>query len=108
MDYLPALVAAGYQLRVREPEHRMVRSADRRVHVHCCNAGSDWERRHLLFRDWLRYDEADRVAYGALKSQLAKRHWPDMNAYAAAKSSLIGEITARAERWAADSSWGVH
>ena len=31
-----------------------------------------------------------------------------MNAYADAKSVLIKEITARAERWAADSNWTVN
>jgi GrpB-like predicted nucleotidyltransferase (UPF0157 family) len=106
-DYLPALVAAGYQLRVREPGHRMVRTANLEVHVHCCSSGSDWERRHLLFRDWLRYDQTDRVAYGELKNELAQQDWTDMNAYAEAKSALIREITARAERWAFDSSWSV-
>jgi GrpB-like predicted nucleotidyltransferase (UPF0157 family) len=50
-DYLAVLVAIGYQLRVREPGHRLVRTADLGVHVHCCNASSEWERRHLLFRD---------------------------------------------------------
>jgi GrpB-like predicted nucleotidyltransferase (UPF0157 family) len=106
-DYLPALIAAGYQLRVRESGHRMVRTADLGVHVHCCTAGSGWEQRHLLFRDWLRRDEADRVAYGELKKALAQQDWPDMNAYAAAKSALIKEITAPAERWAADSNWAA-
>jgi GrpB-like predicted nucleotidyltransferase (UPF0157 family) len=55
-DYLPALVEARYQLRVREPGHRMVRTPDRGVHVHICRGSGDWERRHLLFRDWLRHD----------------------------------------------------
>jgi GrpB-like predicted nucleotidyltransferase (UPF0157 family) len=32
-SYLPDLVAAGYRLRVREPGHRMVRTAERDVHV---------------------------------------------------------------------------
>lgn len=107
-DYLPALTAAGYQLRVREAGHRMVRTADLGVHVHCCTTGSGWERRHLLFRDWLRYDQADRVAYGELKKELAQQDWPDMNAYAEAKSARIKEITARAERWAADLTWSVN
>lgn len=105
--YLPDLVAAGYQLRVREPGHRMVRTLDLDVHVHVCTAGSNWERCQLLFRDWLRYDQSDRAAYGSLKSQLAQRDWPDMNAYADAKSPLISEITARAEKWARRSSWTV-
>jgi GrpB-like predicted nucleotidyltransferase (UPF0157 family) len=106
-DYLPDLIAAGYQLRVREPGHRMMRSPNLGVHVHCCTTDSDWERRHLLFRDWLRYDQADRVAYGELKNELAQQDWTDMTAYAEAKSALIREITARAERWAVDSSWSV-
>ena len=67
-----------------------------RVHVHVCTAGSDWERRPLPFRDWLRYDRSDRAAYKALKNQLAQEDWPDMNAYAEAKDPLITEITARA------------
>jgi GrpB-like predicted nucleotidyltransferase (UPF0157 family) len=103
--YLPALEQAGYHLRVRQPGHRMLRTADRDVHVHVCAAGSEWERRHLLFRDWLRNDESDRDAYANLKRGLATRDWPDMNAYAAAKGALIAEITARAEEWARDVGW---
>ena len=106
-DYLPDLIAAGYQLRVREPGHRMVRTPDLGVHVHVCTAGSDWERRQLLFRDWLRYDQSDRAAYNSLKNQLAQEDWPDMNAYAEAKGPLITEITARAEKWATRSGWTV-
>ncbi len=33
-DYLDPLVAEGYLLRVREPDHRMVRTAQRDVHIH--------------------------------------------------------------------------
>ena len=105
--YLPDLIAAGYQLRVREPGHRMVRTPDLGVHVHVCTAGSDWERRPLLFRDWLRSDQSDRAAYNSLKNQLAQEDWPDMNAYAEAKGPLITEITARAEKWARRSGWTV-
>lgn len=106
-DYLADLIAAGYELRVREPGHRMVRTPDLGVHVHICTAGGDWERRQLLFRDWLRYDESDRIAYNSLKIQLAQNDWSDMNAYADAKSPLITEITARAEKWATRSGWTV-
>jgi GrpB-like predicted nucleotidyltransferase (UPF0157 family) len=98
--YLPALERAGYHLRVRQPGHRMVRTADLDVHVHICGEGSEWERRHLLFRDWLRIDDADRAAYAALKRALARREWSDMNAYADAKGALIGQIMTRAEAWA--------
>ena len=96
--YLPDLVAAGYELRVREPGHRMVRTPSRDVHVHVTTAGGDWVRRDLLFRDRLRADPADRDAYAALKRRLAQRDWPDMNAYADAKTDLIREILARGEQ----------
>ncbi|MFI6042626.1 GrpB family protein [Nocardia sp. NPDC051321] len=103
--YLEPLLTAGYRLRVREPGHRMVRTPERDVHVHICTVGSDWERRHLLFRDWLRHDARDRAAYGRLKQQLAQRDWPDTNAYADAKGPLIIEITGRAEAWAQAAGW---
>ena len=106
-SYLPALERAGYRLRVREPGHRMLRSARRDVHVHVCAAGSAWQRRHLLFRDWLRADASDRARYSEVKRQLAGRDWADMNEYAAAKTAVIDEITQRAERWARLTSWNI-
>ncbi|SFA91215.1 GrpB domain, predicted nucleotidyltransferase, UPF0157 family [Amycolatopsis marina] len=105
--YLSPLIAAGYRLRVREPGHRLVRTPERDVHVHVCSSGSDWERRHLLFRDWLRRDEHDRTEYERLKWELARRDWTDMNAYASAKGPLIAEITQRAEAWARRTGWRV-
>ncbi|MGI8596356.1 MAG: GrpB family protein [Thermoleophilaceae bacterium] len=103
--YVPALEYAGYRLRVREPGHRCLRTPTLDVHVHVCAAGSDWEVRHLLLRDWLRTDPRDRTAYAALKQDLARRDWSDMNAYAAAKCDLIQQITDRAKRWAAATGW---
>jgi GrpB-like predicted nucleotidyltransferase (UPF0157 family) len=103
--YLPSLIAAGYHLRVREPGHRMMRTQDLSVHVHLCTVGGDWERRHLLFRDWLRRCDGDRERYGHLKTRLARQDWPDMNSYAAAKGPLIAEITERAEAWARSTGW---
>lgn len=103
--YLPALEAAGYRLRVREPGHRMVRTPALDVHVHLCGPGSDWQRRHVLFRDWLRHNADDREAYADLKRSLSEQDWSDMNAYAAAKGPLIEQITARAEQWAEQTGW---
>ena len=40
--YLPTLLEVGYHLRVREPGHRVVRTADQVVHIHCCTTGIDW------------------------------------------------------------------
>ena len=94
--YLSALESAGFHLRVRSPGHRLVRTAALDVHVHVCAVGGEWERRHLLFRDWLRAHPDDRNLYARTKQQLALEDWPDMNAYAAAKSDVIAAILARA------------
>lgn len=103
--YLTPLTECGYELRVREPGHRMVRTSALDVQVHICQGGSDWERRHLLFRDWLIADDADRDAYAALKTLLAGQTWSDVNAYADAKGTLIAKIMERAEAWAARICW---
>jgi GrpB-like predicted nucleotidyltransferase (UPF0157 family) len=95
-DYLEPLVAAGYEARVREPGHRMVRTQARDVHVHILErddpAGADY----LLLRDHLRSDLADRELYEATKRRLAAQDWPDMNAYSEAKTEVIEAIKARA------------
>jgi len=104
-SYLPALESAGYVLRARERAHRMLRTPALDVHVHVCCIGSDWERRHLLFRDWLRESEADRAKYAAVKKALARQDWPSINHYADAKSGIIQEITSRAEKWAEMTAW---
>lgn len=99
-SYMDPMLAAGYQLRVREPGHRMFRTPALDVHVHVCQAGSDCERRHLLLRDWLRESAEDRNAYAELKTALRTNDWETMNHYADAKTALISEITTRAEAWA--------
>jgi GrpB-like predicted nucleotidyltransferase (UPF0157 family) len=103
--FVPDLVGAGYQLRVREPRHRMFRTPGRDVHVHVWAAGSHDERRHVLFRDWLRVDAADRTRYEDTKRSLAGRRWRDVNYYAEAKSPVIAEIMGRAESWAQHQGW---
>lgn len=104
---IPPLEAAGYVLRVREPNHLMVRTPERDVHVHLWADEPDIDR-HLLFRDWLRTNEADRENYEAVKRDLATRTWRDMNDYADAKSDVINAITARAASWAATTGWTRH
>jgi GrpB-like predicted nucleotidyltransferase (UPF0157 family) len=93
---VPALEAAGYELRVREPAHRMFRTPERDVHVHVWADADPEVDRHLAFRDRLRSSPEDRAAYEQLKRNLATREWCDMNQYADAKSELIAEILSRA------------
>ena len=95
-DYLDRLVAAGYVLRVREPGHRLVRTAARDVHVHVLQVGDRAIGEYLLLRDRLRSDPEDRDLYERTKRRLLAQDWPDMNAYAEAKTDVITAIKDRA------------
>ena len=98
-SYLPRLEAAGYVLRVREPEwneHRMFRTPGRDVHVHVYSAVCLEVERNLTFRDRLRRNTGDRSRYERVKRELAAKEWPDMNAYAEAKTEVIESIIAAA------------
>jgi GrpB-like predicted nucleotidyltransferase (UPF0157 family) len=98
--YLPRLEAAGYVLRVREANwngHRMFRTVDRDVHIHIYSAGCREIHRNLLFRDRLRKSAEDRMRYEQTKRELAAKSWPDMNAYALAKTAVIESIIAAAQ-----------
>src|SRR5215203_5558562 len=98
-SYLPALEAAGYVLRVREPdfdEHRMFRTPEKDVHVHVFSEGSPEIDRYLLLRERLREDKGDRELYARTKRELANREWPSKHHYAEAKTEVIEGIIARA------------
>ena len=95
-DYLDPLLAAGYQLRVREPGHRLVRTPARDVHVHLYERGDPAVDDYLLLRNRLRSDANDRALYETTKQSLISRQWHDMNDYADAKTDVILAITGRA------------
>ncbi|RBY94949.1 GrpB family protein [Blastococcus sp. TBT05-19] len=94
-DYLDQLLAAGYELRVREPGHRLVRTAACDVHVHVLEVGDGRVDDYLLFRDRLRADAEDRVLYERTKRALVAQDWADMNDYAEAKTEVIASIKER-------------
>jgi GrpB-like predicted nucleotidyltransferase (UPF0157 family) len=97
--YVPLLQAAGYALRVREPdwyEHRMLLGGDEDVNLHVFSAGCPEIERMLRFRDRLRSSAADRELYAAAKRELAARDWRHVQDYADAKTDVIDEIVARA------------
>lgn len=95
-DYLHQLLDAGYELRVREPAHRMVRTPSRDVHVHIVELDDKAADDYLLLRDHLRADSRDRDLYERTKRALIDQGWADMNAYAAAKTEVIAAIKERA------------
>ena len=98
-EYVPELEAAGYVLRIREPdwlEHRLLKGPDEGVNVHVFSAGCAEIDRMVLFREHLRADAADRERYAAAKRELAARDWTYMQQYADAKTAVIGELMSRA------------
>jgi GrpB-like predicted nucleotidyltransferase (UPF0157 family) len=50
----------------------------------------------LLFRDWLRANDADREHYQQAKRELTQRDWKYVQNYADAKTAVVEEIIARA------------
>jgi GrpB-like predicted nucleotidyltransferase (UPF0157 family) len=106
--YVPQLQAAGLVLRSRDELHRYLRPpADqpRQVHVHVCAAGGQWERDHMLFRDYLRAHPAACLRYARAKRTNARRWSDDGWAYTDAKTAVILDILERAEYWAVATSW---
>jgi GrpB-like predicted nucleotidyltransferase (UPF0157 family) len=98
-SYVPALEAARYVLRIREPdwhEHRMFKGPDVNINLHVYTAGSPEIDRYLLFRDRLRTQSADREQYAETKRVLAQQTWRYVQNYADAKSAVVEEIIARA------------
>jgi GrpB-like predicted nucleotidyltransferase (UPF0157 family) len=99
-SYVPALEAAGYVLRIREPdwyEHRVFKGPDTDVNLHVFTVGCPEIARMLLFRDWLRAKEPDRQLYEGVKRELAQRQWKYTQNYADAKTEVVEEILARAQ-----------
>jgi GrpB-like predicted nucleotidyltransferase (UPF0157 family) len=97
--YVPALERAGYVLRAREPdwfEHRLFNGPDTDINLHVFTAGAAEIDRMLLFRDWLRANDADRDAYLQVKRDLAQRTWRHVQHYADAKTAIVEQIIARA------------
>jgi len=97
--YVPRLEAAGYVLRIREPEwfeHRLFKGPDTNVNLHVFGPSCVEVDRMLLFRDWLRTNAADRELYASAKRELASRNWKYMQQYADAKTAIVREIMARA------------
>ena len=97
--YVPALEAAGYILRIREPrwfEHRVFKGPDTNVNLHVFTVGCAEVDQMLLFRDWLRESVEDRDLYASTKRELAARDWKYVQNYADAKTGVVHEILARA------------
>jgi GrpB-like predicted nucleotidyltransferase (UPF0157 family) len=97
--YVSPLAAAGYVLRIREPEwfeHRLLNGPDTEVNLHVFSEGCPEIERMLAFRDRLRTHDDERLRYEAVKRDLAARHWTYVQHYADAKGEVVEGIVARA------------
>jgi len=98
-SYVSLLEAAGYVVRIREPEwfeHRVLKGPDTDVNLHVFSRGCAEVERMLLFRDTLRADAGERIRYERTKRELAARTWRYVQNYADAKSGVVEAIIARA------------
>jgi len=100
--------AQGFGLRWIDVGHRYFRPPPplpRDYQVHVCTIGSDWERRHLLFRDYLRGHAEAAAEYAALKRSLAAQHTRDRIGYNDAKGPFIEGVIHLTEEWARETGW---
>jgi GrpB-like predicted nucleotidyltransferase (UPF0157 family) len=103
--YVPPMEAAGYVLRIREPEwfeHRLFKGTAPDANVHVFTEGASEIHRMLAFRDWLRRHDDDRRLYERTKRELAARSWKYVQHYADAKTEIVAEIM---ERALAEAGW---
>ena len=103
--YVPPLERLGY-LFVPDPEspdfHFFAKPPERprSHHVHVCEVGSEHEFRHLALRDYLRGNADEATRYAALKLEVARRFQQDRLGYIDAKEAYVGDLEARAVKWA--------
>ena len=69
-----------------------VKGEPRTHHLHLAEAGSDFWRSHLLFRDYLRAHSAVAKEYEKLKLELARKHLSDRDAYLHGKTDFIENV----------------
>ncbi len=96
--YVPDMEAAGYLLRIREPdwhEHRLFKGPAADINLHVFTAGDSEIDRMVGFRDHLRAHPEDFELYLAEKRRLAAKTWAYVQNYADAKSEVIDQIIAR-------------
>lgn len=111
--WLPQLQAAGFVLTVREPwwhGHRLLHGGRHGEgggerdgvglpsNVHVFGPDSPELVKHVVFRDWLRADAADRERYAAAKREAAGGPEQRMTDYNARKEAVVHEVYQRAFR----------
>ena len=93
--------AGGGGLRPPRSRAGLVRAPDARgydppVNLHVFPPDCPEVERMLLFRDWLRTNDADRELYARTKRELASQEWKYVQNYADAKTAVVEQILKRA------------
>ena len=97
--YVPPMEAAGYVLRIREPDwfgHRLFKGPDTNINLHTFSDACPEIERMLAFRDRLREHDDERIRYEDTKRELASREWTYVQYYADAKGEVVEGIIERA------------
>jgi GrpB-like predicted nucleotidyltransferase (UPF0157 family) len=84
-------------------KHESLPTSEERLHkintdinLHCFSDGCPEIERMLVFRDWLRSHENDRLLYDRAKRELAAQTWKYVQNYADAKTAIVEDILRRA------------
>jgi GrpB-like predicted nucleotidyltransferase (UPF0157 family) len=67
-------------------------------HLHLVKEGTSFQKRHILFRDWLRTHPTDAEDYKDLKISLSEKYKDDRIAYTDSKTIYINGIVEKAEK----------
>jgi GrpB-like predicted nucleotidyltransferase (UPF0157 family) len=103
-----SIESLGFELRWISTGHRYFRppaGLPRLTQIHVCTIGSQWERVHLLFRDYLRTHPKTRRDYEELKVKLATEYGDNRIGYADAKTPFVEGTLVTAEEWAKRTDW---
>ena len=103
-DIIPNMEQLGYEYVFKYedimPERRyFVKSKNGKSihHIHSVEINSEFWKRHLLFRDYLRLHDDVRDKYFELKKRLSGTDWEDRMGYTDAKTDFIRKIEKEAE-----------
>ncbi len=104
-SFIPKIVNLGYiyfsQFEDVLPNRRFFKKfANGKIthHIHMVEVNSDFWKRHLLFRDYLRRNPETKEDYATLKKELAKQDWKESNDFSDAKTEFIRTVEQQAKK----------
>ncbi|QHW30549.1 GrpB family protein [Paenibacillus rhizovicinus] len=98
---VPGLTRIGYAYKGTNilPDRHYFNKGEPRTHqIHMYRTGSEYLRKQLLFRDYLRKHAAARAGYQQLKEQLIQNNGSDKYAYSDAKTDFVLSMIMKAEQ----------